>query len=133
MYRRYYNRYDNYPSDDGSSFEENNKQIENNNLKNTSTYLNNNPYRINAYNKPEIIVPESSTSEKEKQHSDEGIHTVQNSKYDNYPSKIKRVIGKFDLDDIILLALIVLLILEDCDDYLLIAVLAFVFITGWEN
>lgn len=128
MYRRYYNKYDNYPSEDGNSINE--EKIERDNL--NTTYQKNNPYRINSYEEPKIIVPEKSSTEEPNDHS-ENLHTIQNLEIDQHHSKIKRIIGNFDIDDILLLALIVLLIFEECDDYFLIAVLAFIFISGWEN
>ena len=42
----------------------------------------------------------------------------------------KKLFGKFENDDIILIAIALLLIADDCDDKMLLIAIAFVFISG---
>ncbi len=44
--------------------------------------------------------------------------------------KNTKILGNFEVDDIILLAIILILLADDCDDKLLLLALAFVFISG---
>ena len=46
---------------------------------------------------------------------------------------LKKIFGGMELDDIILLAVIFMLISNDCDDKLLLIALAYVFIAGYVN
>lgn len=41
-----------------------------------------------------------------------------------------KFLGKFELDDIILIAIIVMLLTNDCDDKLLLLAIGFVFVSG---
>lgn len=47
-------------------------------------------------------------------------------------SEDKKFLGKFETDDIILAAVIVMLLANDCDDKLLLLAIAFVFFSGLE-
>ncbi|MDD6213609.1 MAG: hypothetical protein PUB42_00190 [Firmicutes bacterium] len=42
----------------------------------------------------------------------------------------RKLFGKFELDDIIIAAVILALLIDDCDDNLLLIALGFVFLTG---
>ena len=46
---------------------------------------------------------------------------------------LKKIFGGMETDDIILLAVIFILIANDCDDKLLLIALAYVFIAGYVN
>ena len=48
-------------------------------------------------------------------------------------NSLKKIFGGMELDDIILLAVIFMLISNDCDDKLLLIALAYVFIAGYVN
>lgn len=48
----------------------------------------------------------------------------------NTAKKLSRVFSKFETDDYILAAIIIVLILEGCDDYILLAALGYLFIMG---
>ena len=50
----------------------------------------------------------------------------------NTPKKLSQVFSKFETDDYILAAIIIVLILEGCDDYILLAALGYLFIMGFE-
>lgn len=50
----------------------------------------------------------------------------------NTAKKLSRVFSKFETDDYILAAIIIVLILEGCDDYILLAALGYLFIMGLE-
>lgn len=41
-----------------------------------------------------------------------------------------KVLGKFEIDDIILVVIAIILLIDDCDDKLLIFALGFVFLSG---
>ncbi|HIU48111.1 MAG TPA: hypothetical protein IAB04_01975 [Candidatus Avimonoglobus intestinipullorum] len=41
-----------------------------------------------------------------------------------------KLFGKFELDDVILIAVAIILLADDCDDKLLLLALGFIFITG---
>ena len=45
-------------------------------------------------------------------------------------SKPTGILGKLETDDIILIAIILILLYDECDDKLLLAAIAFVFISG---
>lgn len=139
MYRRYYNRYDGYhnlqPEVDNSNKENNNTNQPNPNY----TYNMDGRYRIRSYEKPEVIVPEKASEEKNSEEGNPKIGSTDGTAAlkPNAPSKlehsIKRLFGKFDLDDIIILGIIIILLLEECEDFLLIGILVYLFISGWEN
>ena len=42
----------------------------------------------------------------------------------------KKIFGKFETDDIILIAIALLLLADDCDDKMLLIAIAFVFVSG---
>lgn len=48
-------------------------------------------------------------------------------------SNFKRIFSKFETDDYILAGLIIVLILEGCDDYVLLAALGYLFIMGFKE
>lgn len=48
-------------------------------------------------------------------------------------SKIKGMLSSFETDDYILAGLIIVLILEGCDDYVLLAALGYLFIMGFKD
>ncbi len=50
----------------------------------------------------------------------------------NTAKKLSRVFSNFETDDYILAAIIIVLILEGCDDYILLAALGYLFIMGLE-
>lgn len=131
MYRRYYNRYEKivpkFAQTNTDKIQPSTNSAEHN------TYRENQKYKVQSYDDPEIIVPEKSGPEA----------ALASAPPRPYPpvapigtdglAGIKRIFGKLDIDDIIILGLIILLLLEDCDDYLLIGVLAYLFISGWQN
>lgn len=41
-----------------------------------------------------------------------------------------KILGKFEVDDVLLLVVILILVLDDCDDNLLLIALGFIFISG---
>lgn len=41
-----------------------------------------------------------------------------------------KLFGKFELDDVLLIAVVIILLGDDCDDKLLLLALGFIFITG---
>ncbi len=41
-----------------------------------------------------------------------------------------KLLGKFELDDVILIAIIIILLVDDCDDKLLLLALGFIFVSG---
>lgn len=41
-----------------------------------------------------------------------------------------KFLGKFEIDDIILIAILVILLVDDCDDKLLFFAIAFIFVSG---
>ena len=47
------------------------------------------------------------------------------------PPSEKKLLGKFETDDIILGIVILLLLLDDCDDKLLLLAIGFVFLSGF--
>ena len=47
--------------------------------------------------------------------------------------KLSKVFSNFETDDYILAAIIIVLILEGCDDYILLAALGYLFIMGFER
>ena len=50
----------------------------------------------------------------------------------NTAKKLSRVFSKFETDDYILAAIIIDLILEGCDDYILLAALGYLFVMGFD-
>ena len=55
-----------------------------------------------------------------------------NNPVNNTAKKLSRIFSKFETDDYILAAIIIVLILEGCDDYILLAALGYLFIMGLE-
>ena len=74
------------------------------------------PQVMNAKPQHEIVKPEPPVHKKK----EELPAILENGK----------LLGKFELDDIILLAVVVILLADDCDDKLLLLALGFIFITG---
>lgn len=46
---------------------------------------------------------------------------------------IKKLLSRFETDDYILAGLIIVLVLEGCDDYILLAALGYLFIMGFKE
>lgn len=46
---------------------------------------------------------------------------------------IKRILSQFEKDDYILAGLILVLVLEGCDDYILLAALGYLFLMGFKD
>lgn len=46
---------------------------------------------------------------------------------------IKKILSQFEKDDYILAGLIIVLVLEGCDDYILLAALGYLFIMGFKE
>ena len=48
-------------------------------------------------------------------------------------SSFKKILSKFETDDYILAGILIVLILEGCDDYVLLAALGYLFIMGFKG
>ena len=59
------------------------------------------------------------------------VHRI-SSPVNGTAKKLSRIFSKFETDDYILAAIIIVLILEGCDDYILLAALGYLFIMGLE-
>lgn len=46
---------------------------------------------------------------------------------------IKKILSRFEKDDYILAGLIIVLVLEGCEDYILLAALGYLLIMGWKD
>lgn len=67
------------------------------------------------------------------QHPQKPMHDQKISSGASQDNALKKIFGGMELDDIILLAVIFMLISNDCDDKLLLIALAYVFISGYVN
>ena len=136
MYRRYYQRYDN-----------SGMQI-NPSVRNTDKYDNDNSDaedndidEVNITSNPEIIIPEKPTSDpisetnEDVESSEEYIPLPANTISSNSQATIDKskplAFGKFRIDDLLILALILILLLEGAQDPLIIIMLVFLFFTGF--
>ena len=79
-------------------------------------------YSINDM--PQMLTRED--REKRPQKSCEEIHIEKKPK----PKEEKGILSKLETDDIILIAIALLLLADDCDDKMLLIAIAFVFISG---
>lgn len=75
------------------------------------------PQIIKEEQRHEVIQPEPPVH---KYHPEESNGIMQDGK----------ILGKFELDDVILIAVAIILLADDCDDKLLLLALGFIFITG---
>lgn len=75
------------------------------------------PQITRAEQRPEVIKPEPPVHNKP---AEEKMGIVQDGK----------ILGKFEIDDVILVVVAIILLADDCDDKLLLLALGFIFITG---
>lgn len=77
--------------------------------------------------KPETIVPKTS-SEKIEQNSDDYISKIMSTNFsvDSFP----KIFGRFALDDVLILALILIFLHEKIEDEFLLLLLVFLFVIG---
>ena len=73
---------------------------------------------------PQMLTRED--REKKTQKSCEDVHIEKKSK----PTDEKSFFSKLETDDIILIAIALLLLADDCDDKMLLIAIAFIFISG---
>ena len=73
--------------------------------------------------------------ERENTHSHAPYPTVRkiSNPVNSTAKRIGRIFSGFETDDYILAAIIIVLILEGCDDYILLAALGYLFIMGFER
>ena len=67
------------------------------------------------------------------QHPQKPIQTQKEASGTAQNNALKKLFGGMEQDDIILLAVIFMLISNDCDDKLLLIALAYIFIAGYVN
>ncbi len=67
---------------------------------------------------------------REEKHQDIACSDKIHIKEKNQISDTKKLFGKLETDDIILIAIALLLLADDCDDKMLLIAIAFVFISG---
>lgn len=77
---------------------------------------------------PQMIKREKSDNKKQ----ESPVSNLHNKPIEESAGIIKdgKFLGKFELDDIILIAIIVMLLTNDCDDKLLLLAIGFVFVSG---
>ncbi len=80
---------------------------------------------------PQMIRKENTHINQREQKKEEHVSAVhKNVEEELGIIKDGKLFGKFELDDVILIAIIIILLVDDCDDKLLLLALGFIFLSG---